>query len=90
MFQELFGDGEQLGLSMSYAVQEVPRGLADAFLVGEKFIGKDRVALVLGDNIFYRQSFSQSAAGGGRTREQGATIFRLLCKRSKRVRSRRV
>ena len=74
VFQDLFGCGEQLGLSMSYAVQEVPRGLADAFIVGEKFIGKDRVALVLGDNIFYGQSFSrvlQAAAA----REQGATIF---------------
>ena len=74
VFEELFGTGEQLGLSMSYAVQESPRGLADAFLVGEKFIGNDRVALVLGDNIFYGQSFSrvlQAAAA----REKGATIF---------------
>ena len=74
VFEELFGTGEQLGLHMSYAVQESPRGLADAFLVGEKFIGSDNVALVLGDNIFYGQSFSkvlQQAAG----REKGATIF---------------
>lgn len=74
VFEELFGTGEQLGLRFSYAVQEYPRGLADAFLVGEKFIGKDHVALVLGDNIFYGQSFSklllQVAA-----REKGATIF---------------
>ena len=52
-FEALFGDGEQLGLSFSYAVQETPRGLADAFIVGREFIGSDRVALVLGDNIFY-------------------------------------
>lgn len=57
VFEELFGDGSQLGMSFSYAVQEQPRGLADAFIIGEKFIGNDAVALVLGDNIFYGQSF---------------------------------
>ena len=74
VFEELLGDGSQLGMKMSYAVQETPRGLADAFIIGEKFIGDDRVALVLGDNIFYGQSFSavlKSAA----ERESGATIF---------------
>ena len=74
VFEDLFGTGEQLGLSMSYAVQEYPRGLADAFIIGADFIGDDSVALVLGDNIFYGQSFSrvlkQAAA-----REKGATIF---------------
>ncbi len=73
-FRELFGSGEQLGLQMSYAVQKTPRGLADAFLVGEEFIGKDSVALILGDNIFYGQSFSKLL----RTvteRKKGATIF---------------
>ena len=74
VFQELFGDGSQLGMQMSYAVQEYPRGLADAFLIGEKFIGDDRVALVLGDNIFYGQSFSQVLKRAAE-REQGATIF---------------
>lgn len=74
VFEELFGTGEQLGLSMSYAVQESPRGLADAFLVGEKFIGNDRVALVLGDNIFYGQSFSRVLQAAAQ-REKGATIF---------------
>ena len=53
VFEELFGDGSQLGMSFSYAVQEQPRGLADAFIIGEKFIGNDAVALVLGDNIFH-------------------------------------
>lgn len=74
VFEELLGDGKQLGLEISYAVQESPRGLADAFIIGEKFIGDDRVALILGDNIFYGQSFSkvlQSVAA----REDGATIF---------------
>ncbi len=73
-FQELFGTGEQLGLSMSYAVQEQPRGLADAFLIGAEFIGSDSVALVLGDNIFYGQSFSKVLRQAAQ-REKGATIF---------------
>ncbi|MBQ1713588.1 MAG: NTP transferase domain-containing protein, partial [Treponema sp.] len=58
LFKELFGDGSWLGMKFSYAVQDKPRGLADAFIVGENFIGSDSVALVLGDNIFYGQSFS--------------------------------
>jgi glucose-1-phosphate thymidylyltransferase len=73
-FRELFGDGSQLGMNFSYIVQDTPRGLADAFILGKEFIGTDRVALVLGDNIFYGQSFSKvlkEAAG----REKGATIF---------------
>ena len=74
VFEELLGDGKQLGIDISYAVQESPRGLADAFIIGEKFIGDDNVALILGDNIFYGQSFSnvlQRVAA----REDGATIF---------------
>ena len=74
VFEELLGDGSQLGMSFSYAVQETPRGLADAFIVGEKFIGNDRVALVLGDNIFYGQSFSKVLMRAAQ-RESGATIF---------------
>ena len=74
VFEELFGDGSQLGLQFSYAVQEYPRGLADAFLIGEEFIGTDRVALVLGDNIFYGQSFSKLLQQVA-SREKGATIF---------------
>ena len=74
VFQELLGDGEQLGLCMSYAIQETPRGLADAFLIGESFIGSDHVALVLGDNIFYGQSFSRVLKKAA-AREAGATIF---------------
>ena len=77
VFKELLGDGEQLGMSFSYAVQEEPRGLADAFIVGADFIGKDAVALVLGDNIFYGQSFSKVLMNvAARTEnEAGATIF---------------
>lgn len=74
MFESLFGTGEQLGLKMSYAVQTEPRGLADAFLVGEEFIGTDSVALILGDNIFYGQSFSKMLREVA-SREKGATIF---------------
>ena len=59
VFEDLFGDGSQIGMRFSYAVQESPRGLADAFIIGADFIGQDRVALVLGDNIFYGQSFSR-------------------------------
>ena len=77
VFEELFGDGSQLGMSFSYAVQEQPRGLADAFIIGEKFIGNDAVALVLGDNIFYGQSFSRVLQNAYRRTEEekGATIF---------------
>ena len=74
VFEELFGDGSQLGMSFSYAVQEQPRGLADAFIIGADFIGKDNVALVLGDNIFYGQSFSRVLREVA-LREKGATIF---------------
>ena len=73
-FEELFGDGSQLGMKFSYAVQEKPRGLADAFIIGAEFIGKDSVALVLGDNIFYGQSFSKLLREVA-SREKGATIF---------------
>lgn len=74
VFKELFGTGEQLGLRMEYAEQAYPRGLADAFIIGADFIGEDRVALVLGDNIFYGQSFSRVLREVA-SREQGATIF---------------
>jgi len=73
-FKELLGDGSQLGLRLEYAIQDKPRGLADAFIVGEKFIGNDRVALVLGDNIFYGYGFSERLERAAK-REEGATIF---------------
>lgn len=73
-FEELFGDGSQLGLEIKYAVQDQPRGLADAFIVGEKFIKNDRVALVLGDNIFHGYGFTERLQRAA-ARETGATIF---------------
>ena len=74
VFEALLEDGSQLGMSFSYAVQESPRGLADAFIIGAEFIGKDNVALVLGDNIFYGQGFSRVLREVA-SREKGATIF---------------
>ncbi len=74
VFEDLFGDGSQLGLHMCYAVQETPRGLADAFIIGESFIGNDSAALVLGDNIFYGQSFSKVLQRAAAIQE-GAVIF---------------
>jgi glucose-1-phosphate thymidylyltransferase len=74
VFRDLFGSGEALGMSFSYKVQEKPRGLADAFIVGEEFIGKDRVALVLGDNLFYGAGFTGSVERAAANIE-GATIF---------------
>lgn len=77
VFEDLLGDGSQLGMRFEYRVQEEPRGLADAFIIGEEFIGEDAVALVLGDNIFYGQSFSRVLRSvAERTDSQpGATIF---------------
>ena len=74
VFRELLGDGSQLGLNIQYERQDKPRGLADAFIIGEDFIGKDSVALVLGDNIFYGQSFSRVLRKVAQ-QEGGATIF---------------
>lgn len=74
LYEELFKDGSQLGLKISYAIQAEPRGLADAFIVGEEFIGSDSVCLVLGDNIFYGQSFGQILKSAAE-RKEGATIF---------------
>jgi len=73
VFKELLGDGSQLGLRLEYAIQAQPRGLAEAFIIGESFIGKDRVALVLGDNIFYGRHFSNVLKKA--VEQEGATIF---------------
>ena len=76
-FESLFGDGSWLGMQFSYAVQDEPRGLADAFIVGRDFIGNDAVALVLGDNIFYGQNFSETLKNAVRRvgTDGGAVIF---------------
>lgn len=73
-FERMLGDGSSFGIRLSYAVQKVPEGLAQAFLIGEEFIGRDRVCLVLGDNIFYGQGFSPKLRNAA-AREVGATIF---------------
>ena len=77
-FKELLGDGSNFGLKIEYAIQDKPNGLAEAFIVGKDFIGDDNVALVLGDNIFYGQGFTQKLLSARRKIEQkdaGAVIF---------------
>ncbi len=73
-YKVLLGDGDQLGLKISYEVQKEPRGIAEAFIIGEEFIGKDDVALILGDNIFYGESFSDKLQTSF-LNHNGATIF---------------
>lgn len=73
-FEELFGDGHDIGLNITYAIQDQPRGLADAFIVGADFIGQDTVALVLGDNIFYGAGLSEKLQEAAR-KSSGATVF---------------
>lgn len=74
VFKDILGDGSQVGMRFEYAVQERPNGLAEAFLIGEQFIGNDKVALVLGDNIFYGGGLSAFLAGAASLKE-GAVIF---------------
>ncbi|MCK0207313.1 glucose-1-phosphate thymidylyltransferase RfbA [Starkeya koreensis] len=74
LFQKLLGDGTQFGIALSYAVQDSPRGLADAFIVGRDFIGADKVALVLGDNLFFGHGLPE-LLGSAAARETGATVF---------------
>jgi glucose-1-phosphate thymidylyltransferase len=74
LFQRLLGDGLEFGLKFAYAVQEQPRGLADAFVVGREFVGSDRVALILGDNIFHGHGLPELLTNAV-ARERGATIF---------------
>ena len=74
LFRRLLGDGSDLGVRFEYAEQSAPRGLAEAFIIGETFIGGDRVALVLGDNIFYGFRFTETLANA-RNRKTGATVF---------------
>jgi glucose-1-phosphate thymidylyltransferase len=74
LFQRLLGDGSELGIAFSFAVQDRPRGLADAFVIGRNFIGADRVALILGDNIFYGHGLTEQLLRAG-SRDSGATVF---------------
>ncbi len=74
LFERLLGDGSQFGLQFSYAVQEHPRGLADAFIVGRNFVGGDNVALILGDNIFHGHGLG-TVLGRAKRQEEGATVF---------------
>ena len=76
-FQELFGDGAQLGLNISYAVQPAPEGLAQAFVIGKEFIGNDPVCLILGDNIFFGPSFTSILVNSANL-ESGGLIFGYL------------
>ena len=73
-YRELLGDGKRLGMSVSYVAQQTPRGLADAFILGESFIGGDTVCLILGDNVFYGQALS-SYLRRGAALEEGAMVF---------------
>ena len=74
VYEELLQDGNDYGLKIEYAVQEAPNGLAEAFLIGERFIGNDSVSLILGDNIFYGRHFSELLARAADIKE-GAMIF---------------
>lgn len=73
-YQELLGDGQDIGISVSYCVQKQPRGLADAFILGEEFIGDDNVCLILGDNVFYGKDLTR-VLNNAKNRKTGATIF---------------
>jgi glucose-1-phosphate thymidylyltransferase len=73
-FEALLGDGSAFGISLSYAVQQTPKGLADAFIIGREFVGEDRVALILGDNFFYGAGLPELCRQAA-AREQGATVF---------------
>ena len=74
MYEKLLGTGEKIGVNISYKVQDTPRGLADAFILGEEFIGSDSVCLVLGDNVFYGQNFTKTLKDAI-ANNKGATIF---------------
>lgn len=82
-FKRLLGDGNDFGISISYAVQPGPDGLAQAFIIGEEFIGNDNVCLVLGDNIFYGQSFTQTLRQAA-AKKHGATVFAYQVKNPER------
>jgi glucose-1-phosphate thymidylyltransferase len=82
-FERLLGDGSRLGISIRYAVQPKPEGLAQAFIIGREFVGKDHVALVLGDNLFYGRGFQEMLTRAG-NRPTGATVFAYAVKSPER------
>ena len=82
IYEQLLGDGKQLGISISYAIQEEPKGLAQAFIIGEEFIGNDSVCLILGDNIFYGKDFTKILTEA-KNNLDGATIFGYYVKNPK-------
>jgi len=87
-FESLLGDGSQFGVKLSYKVQPSPDGLAQAFILGDAFIGDEPCAMVLGDNIFYGNGFSKLLRGGGKRRKRTRYGVRLLCERSRTLRHR--
>ena len=82
LFRDLLGDGSQLGINISYLVQDEPRGIADALIIGKEFIGNDRVALILGDNIFYGDGFYEVLQEAAKN--TGGTIFAYYVKEAQR------
>ncbi len=82
-FERLLGDGSRIGISIRYAVQPKPEGLAQAFIIGREFVGKDHVALVLGDNLFYGRGFQEMLTRAG-SRREGATVFAYAVKSPER------
>jgi glucose-1-phosphate thymidylyltransferase len=82
-FERLLGDGSRIGISIRYAVQPKPEGLAQAFIIGREFVGKDHVALVLGDNLFYGRGFQEMLTRAG-SRLEGATVFAYAVKSPER------
>lgn len=83
-FQKLLGDGSDYGIKLTYAVQDAPNGLAEAFIIGERFVGKDNVALILGDNIFHARNFS-SVLKEAANLESGAVVFGYPVKNPKQL-----
>lgn len=82
MYEELLGDGSKLGISITYEIQEEPKGLAQAFIIGEEFIGNDDVCLILGDNIFYGKDFTKILTNA-KNNLKGATVFGYTVKNPK-------
>ena len=81
IYRELLGDGKRIGMHLAYKVQEAPRGLAEAFILGEEFIGQDSVCLILGDNVFYGQALSDYLRQGAKITEGGMIFMPTMAER---------